>query len=90
MEKKFMYRILMITQTTSLCVTSSGQIIVSQQLPSIVFCMDIYDRVRLWSIEHLPCPTGVTTDRYGYLLVYFGAVSSNKVQIGVLRADTGW
>lgn len=63
---------------TSLCVTTPDHVVVSQELPSLVVCVECITGTQLWKISSLNAPGGVVSDKCGHILVYTGG-----------RAETG-
>lgn len=73
---------------TSVCVTTSGHVVVSQCLPSLVVCVDFNTGTPLWNISCLDYPGALVSDRCGRILVYIGGMG-NTVQVEVLRVKKG-
>lgn len=55
--------------------------------PSLVICIDVKTKKRIWSITDLKKPIGITTDRSGYLIICTGGTSTLCLE--VLHPDTG-
>jgi hypothetical protein len=59
--------------TSSVCVTPSGHLVYRQRSPSLVVCFELKTRSKLWSLNDLNHPLGITCDKKsGHLLIYTG------------------
>lgn len=74
---------------TSVCVTTSGLIVLTQDSPSVVIAFDLQTRGKLWSLHDPDRPQGVIHDTCSdHLLVYMGG-NSTTVCMQVVDSKTG-
>jgi formylmethanofuran dehydrogenase subunit D len=62
---------------SAVCVTPSSHLVFVQYLPSLVICFEMETRKKLWCLNNLVNPLGITCDKKsGHLLIYTGGLSA--------------